>query len=141
MSNEYQKELMTPNYEGHYQRLLATIRELVALENPSIWAIVAGRVGMDYLQRHRAQQDAYHGDVALLATQLVYIDLGALGISPPIARLMLLARLAADKAPMSSLREEVSIAISDVIEAHSADTSADTVLGVFSCCFEDTPNG
>jgi hypothetical protein len=125
--NEY-NELITPDYEGHYQKLVAAIKTLASAEKPSLWAIVTGGVGLAYLERYKELEAAYCGDAALLATQLVYIDLGALGIPPSVARLIILARLLSDEAPMSHLRDETNVAIADVIESLAALTmSSDTV--------------
>jgi hypothetical protein len=120
-SKEY-AELITPNYEGHYQKLIATIKEYAAHPRPDMWSIVLGLAPALTAER----ESAYCSDIALLATQLVYIDLGGLGISPELARLILLARLLSDGAPINDLQKETNTAIADVIESLSAPaTSAD----------------
>jgi hypothetical protein len=94
------------DYERHYQKLLATIMAQATAPRPNLWlGFITGRAD-DSTQRLMA----YIEDVSLLSSQLVYFDLGSIGIDPLLARLLVLARLMADGAPVSYLREEVAIA-------------------------------
>jgi hypothetical protein len=124
--NQEYAELIIPNYEGHYQKLLATIKEYAAAPRADVWSIAVGLADTGWLTAER--ESAYCSDIALLATQLVYIDLGGLGISPELARLILLARLLSDGAPINDLQKETNTAIADVIESLTAPpTAADTL--------------
>jgi hypothetical protein len=124
------KELTTPlNYESRYQRLLEAIREYAATPQPSAWVLAVGSPdAMRQLDEANSKRDSYFWESSLLATQLVHIDLGSLGIAPAIARLIVLARLQSDSAPINDLRNAVNVAIADAIESLTAPpTSADTL--------------
>jgi hypothetical protein len=126
------KELTTPlNYESRYQRLLEAIREYAATPQPSAWVLAVGSPdAMRQLDEANSKRDSYFWESSLLATQLVHIDLGSLGIAPAIARLIVLARLQCDSAPINDLRNAVNVAIADVIESLTAPpTLADTLPG------------
>lgn len=70
----------------------------------------------------------YIEEVSLLSSQLVYFDLESIGIDPLLARLLVLARLLADGAPISFLRDEVSIATADVIKSRSIENQPPVLL-------------
>jgi len=112
------------DYEQHYQKLLATIMAQATARRPDLWfGIITGRAD-DSMQRLYA----YIEDVSVLSSQLVYFDLGSLGIDPLLARLLVLARLLADGAPVSYLREEVTIATVDVIKSRSIENQPPVML-------------
>lgn len=91
---------------------------------PNLWlGFITGRAD-DSMQRLMA----YIEDVSVLSSQLVYFDLGSIGVDPLLARLLVLARLLADGAPVSYLREEVTIATTDVIKSRSIENQAPVML-------------
>jgi hypothetical protein len=105
------------DFETNYQKLLAAIKAQAAAPQPSVWWLIAGRADIDRDATER--QRTYCEDVAILSSQLVYMDLASIGIEPNLARLVVLSRLLADNAPISHLREELSIAIADVIASRA----------------------
>jgi hypothetical protein len=91
---------------------------------PNLWlGFITGRAD-DSMQRLMA----YIEEVSLLSSQLVYFDLESIGIDPLLARLLVLARLLADGAPISFLRDEVSIATADVIKSRSIENQPPVLL-------------
>jgi hypothetical protein len=109
-----------PNFDAHYQKLLAVLKERAALSQPDAWSFIMGQAGIEFDAMERDL--AYCENVALLSTQLIDLDLRSSGIDPALARLIVLARLLSDDAPVSHLREELAMAAADVIELRSTTT-------------------
>jgi hypothetical protein len=110
------------DFETHYQKLLMTLKAQARAPQPSIWELIAGRADdVDATERLLT----YFADVAILSTELVYVDLASIGIDPRLARLIVLARFLADEAPISYLREELSVAIAALIESRALATGGE----------------
>ena len=116
-------DLFAPDFEGHYQKLLATLKARARFVPTNIWlTIVTRRWDKDHDEME--QQRTYCENISTLPFALLYFDLP--GIEPRLARVFVLARLVVDNAPVAYLREELKAAIADVIEAR--ETQAPVIL-------------
>lgn len=116
-------DLFTPDFEGHYRKLLATLKAQASVAPPSIWlAIITGDWDKDRDETER--QRTYCENISTLPCALLYFDLP--GVDPRLARVFVLARLVVDHAPVAYLREELKAAIADVIETR--ETEAPVIL-------------
>ena len=117
-------DLFAPDFEGHYQKLRATLQARASYSPPNTWlAIFTGRWDKD-LDEIDERDRAYCENISTLPFSLLYFDLP--GIDPRLARVFVLARLVVDNAPVAFLREELKAAIADVIEAR--ETQAPVLL-------------
>lgn len=122
-------ELPTPDFEGNYQKLLATLKAQANYVPTSIWMLIAtGRWDEDRDEMER--QRAYCENISTLPFWLLYFDLP--DVEPLLARAFVLARLLADNAPVAYLREELNSAVADVIEARGDETAAKAPVLLFT---------
>ena len=112
-------DLFAPNFEGHYQKLLATLMDQ-ASARPSIGGIWLAIVTGDWKKERdeTERQRSYFEDLSTLPVALLYFDLP--GVHPLVARAFVLARLLADGAPVRHLREEVISASADITKSGEA---------------------
>lgn len=117
-------DLFAPDFEGHYQKLLATLRAQARAKPSCFWlAILMDKLAEDLDETKR--QRAYIEDVSILPCALLYFDLP--GIDPLLARVFVLARLVVDNAPIAFLGEQLKTAIADAI-AKPTPTTAPVML-------------
>jgi hypothetical protein len=110
---------LKPDYESHYQELLAKLREQAAQKpQGDIWDVILGNADAGPTVD---QQCALMADISILWVLLVYLDLGSIGISPDSARLIVLTRLVVDDAPISpAFKQELMASVVNVVEAQAA---------------------
>jgi hypothetical protein len=108
--------LLTPDYEIHYQELASKLREQAEQQPTDMWSVVCGSAAKPDLDRLCTLM----GEIALLWVQLVFLDLGSLGISVDSARLIVLTRLVVDEVPLGpAFKQELMAAIVNTVEAAS----------------------
>jgi hypothetical protein len=119
-------KLLVPDYEGHYQELLTKLKEHDArLPTPvDMWSVACG-VAPRVDAMSPDEQCELIADISVLQVLLIYVDLAALGIAPDLAKLVLLARLLADDAPVGLIKHDLISAVITVVDAaHAAKSSA-----------------
>jgi hypothetical protein len=110
MSKENKNDPRTDNY----RELLAKLRAHAEIPRPSIFGLVAEP---DTKQMTAELEIAHAVDIAILSAKVIFDDLAWQGVDPDLARLIVLALLAVDNAPIANLREEVVIAAHDVVQS------------------------
>jgi hypothetical protein len=123
-NNKDLENLLTPDYEKHYQELAARLREQASLrvEPGDIWGIVCGgeAAAKAALMSAERERDLI-ADISVLWVQLTFLDLGSLGISPASARLIVLTRLVVEDVPVSHfLKQELMSAVVNAVESQVA---------------------
>jgi hypothetical protein len=103
----------------NYRSLLAKLKEFAAIPRPRIFGLVT-KTDVNYLTDELVM--AHCADVAILSATLIYEDLANQGIDPDLGRLIVLALLAADGAPIAHLKEELVIAAADVVNNYASST-------------------
>jgi hypothetical protein len=127
-------ELFTPDYEAHFQELAGKLREQAALQpDPGdIWTTTIDLLKGDTEsirrgERNRERESALLAEISLLWVQLVFIDLGSLGINPDSARLIVLTRLVVDDVPLNAAsKQELMASVVSIVDAAHAAASTET---------------
>jgi hypothetical protein len=128
-------ELLTPDYEVHFQELAGKLREQAALQpDPGdIWVTTTDVPPGNTEDIHRRERNRQRewaliaAEISLLWVQLVFIDLGSLGISPDSARLIILTRLVVDDVPLNpASKQELMASVVSIVDAAHAAASTET---------------